>query len=266
MQRLRAPEQADMLTIRQSQIEALQCPTQAQFETQMLSHLERHYPADRCLLGTDGLLTVVRAGQVEGLRLGLVAQGDMRRFITMRLVLGSGVLRDPMLPWAIELAPELSRSGALARLQAQAEEYLELANGTDGRKALRAMLRAVALPFEVAMRIEGHDAHAGILRLLRRLWPERFRLLPIESRGMFLQAAAQSARVNGLDTPGTAQLHTVLMFLLGAEYTADPALPWAGEALAGVLDGSAEVRARALYDAGQTAVERLRQVLAAEAG
>ena len=255
-----------MLTIRQSQMFALQRPAQEQFEAQMLAHLERHYPADHSLLGVEGLLAVVRAGQVEGLRMGLVAQGDMRRFITLRLVLGSGLLRDPLLPWAADIARELGQAGALARLQAEAAEHLELSNGPDGRNALRAMLRAVALPFEDAVHIEGQDLQASSLRMLRRLWPERFRVLPMESRGLFLQVAAQSARFNGLQTPGATQLHTVLMFLLGAEYASDPALPWAGEALATVRGAAAEVRARALYDAGQAAVARLRPLLVAEAG
>jgi hypothetical protein len=256
-----------MLTIRQSQIQALQRPSQEQFETTTLAHLQHHYPIDHQLLGDTGLLKVVRAGHAEGLRQGLVTQGDIRQFVLLRLVLGSGFLRDPLLPWAVEAAGALGEAGTLARLQAEAAEHLELANGADGRTALRAMLRATALSFEDAMLVEGDDASASTLRLLRRLWPERFRMLPMERRGVFLQAAGQSARWAGMDSPGPAQLHAVLMFLLGAEYTTDPALPWAAEALAASNGAAPLGRARALYDAGVAAVDRLRPLLtAADAG
>jgi len=250
-----------MLTIRDTQLLALQAVEQTQFDADMIAHLRRFYPVDHALLGADGLLAVIHAGQAEAMSHGLGSAGEVRRFIDLGLVLGSGFLRDPLLPWAARcLAQDRPDAGAIANLCAQAVDYLDLVNGADGLQALRAVLRASGAPFADLTDVRGAPSDS-ILRLLRRVWPEKFRCLPVALRPAFLRAATVSARRVGLAEPAACQFHALMMFLLGAEYTTDPALPWAGAALAGSVGLPPLARAHAVYDAGLSAVVALRPLL-----
>ncbi|MSP00751.1 MAG: hypothetical protein EXR07_06845 [Acetobacteraceae bacterium] len=260
-----------MLAVRNDQLEALRAPTQARFEADTLSHLARFYPVDAASLGEAGLLAVIREGQRDAVARAFTLAGDVRRFITLRMVLGSGFPRDPLLPWAARIVAEgQGQPGTVSRLVVEAADYLELTSGEDGQYALRAMLRAEAVTFDQATGIglettsTGEAADTALLALLRRIWPQKYRLTRPEQRAAFLRAAATAAAADGLDTPGTARLCTVLMFLLGAGFANDPALPWARAALAAVPDDAPAIdRARALYDAGMAAIARLRVLLPA---
>lgn len=252
-----------MLVVRQAQLNALRVPARLRFEAEMLAHLGRCFPVDEAILGRPGLLAVVRLGQREAIVHSFSLAREVRCFVSLQMVLGSGFARDPLLPWAGRILAEgRGRPGTIDRLVAEATDYLELANGEEGHYALRAVLRAATFGFDELTdpRIGADDT---TLALLRRIWPQKLRLTRPEQRAGFLRAAAAAAAADGLDTPGPAQLYTVFMFLLGAGFSTDPALPWARAALMARPDASAIERARALHEAGLAAVTRLRALLPA---
>ncbi|MDP1651027.1 MAG: hypothetical protein Q8M01_22945 [Rubrivivax sp.] len=254
-----------MLTIRREQQFAVQRDNERQFERDMLVDLRAFYPADHELLGDAGLHAVVHAGVVEGLTQGLSTRGDLRKFIHLRMVLGSGLLRDPLLPWAAEIARAgLGTPGAIDRLLAEATDFVAGAHGSNGLAALRAMHRAAELPWSaLAHDDQDADPDAVTLSLLSRLWPQKFRLLPVDRRAPWLQATARTARRAGLTSRGALRCHATMAFLLGAEFVADPALPWAAASLAGTAGSTPDTRAQALQGAGQSALAALRPLLAA---
>jgi hypothetical protein len=254
-----------MLVVRDVQLQVLSAPARLQFEAEMLAYLRRCYPTDDELLGESGLRSVIRDGQREALSHKFTQPADVRSFITVRLVLGSHFARDPLLPWAARILHEgQGRPGTMDRLVSEATEYLELTSGEEGQYALRAMVRATSLSFgELTADRSGEDVDAATLALLRRVWPQKCRLTQPEQWSEFLHLAAASAAADGLDTPGTTRAYTLLMFLLGAGFARDPAVPWARAALDASHGASAVTRAAALHEAGLATVARLRDVLAA---
>jgi len=252
-----------MLVIRDDQLDTLHASARSQFEMETLAHLARFYPDDAVLLGETGLLAVIHDAEREATALRLDTVGDLRRFVTLRLVLGSGFLRDPLLPWAARIAADSrGEPGMVDRLAAEAADYLELTSGEDGQHALRAVLRAGTLKFEDEF-AELTDDAAMSWALPRRVWPQKYRMLQPERRDAYLTVATKAAAAIGLDTPGTTRLYVLLMFLLGAEFATDPALPWASHALAMTSGEQADVRARALFEAGLNSIARLRETLRA---
>jgi len=258
-----------MLVIRHDQLVALQGPAVSRFETDMLAHLGRHYPLDKVLLGDDGMRAVIRAGRQKAMAAGFTTSDDIARFVTLCLVLGSGFTDDPLLPWASRIVAQGAGTfGTGARLAEEAAVYLELTNGADGRAALVAMLRAVSLDFATATAAAtaadlGHDPDpdASLWQLLRHLWPRKHRRIQPAQRVAFLKTAKAAAAADGMDTAGSARLHSILTFLLGADFSNDPALPWARAALTATAGAPARDRARALYDSGVAAVARLKPLL-----
>lgn len=256
-----------MLVIRHDQLAALQGPAVSQFESDMLAHLGLHYPIDRLLLGDDGLRAVVRGGLQKAMAAGFTQSDDLARFVTLSLVLGIGFSDDPLLPWVSRIVVRgAGRPGTGERLTEEAAVYLELTNGADGRAALVAMLRAVSLDFATATDADASaDPDASLWQLLRHLWPRKHRRVQPAQRAAFLRSAKAAAAADGMDTAGSVRLHSILAFLLGIEFSKDPALPWAQAALAATAGAPGGIRARALYDAGVAAVARLKPLLPAEA-
>lgn len=256
-----------MLVIRHDQLAALQGPAVSQFEADMLAHLGLHYPIDKLLLGDDGLRAVVRGGLQKAMAAGFTQSEDLARFVTLSLVLGIGFSDDPLLPWASRIVAQgAGRPGTGERLTEEAAVYLELTNGADGRAALVAMLRAVSLDFATATATDASaDPDASLWQLLRHLWPRKHRRVQPAQRAAFLTSAKTTAAADGMDTAGSVRLHSILSFLLGIQFSRDPALPWAQAALAATAGAPGDVRARALYDAGVAAVARLKPLLPVEA-
>lgn len=256
-----------MLVIRHDQLLALQGPAVGQFESDMLAHLGLHYPIDQRLLGDEGLRAVIRGGLQRALAAGFTLSDDLARYVTLCLVLGIGFSADPLLPWASRIVAQgAGKPGTGQRLIEEAAVYLELTNGADGRAALLALLRTVALDFATATDADGSaDADASLWQLLRHLWPRKHRRIQPAQRVAYLKSAKAAAAADGMDTAGSVRLHSILAFLLGIEFSRDPALPWAQAALAATAGAPAGMRARALYDAGVAAVARLKPLLPAEA-
>ncbi len=262
-----------MLVIRHDQLVTLQGLAVSRFEADMLAHLGRHYPLDNRLLGDDGMRAVIRYGRQKAMAAGFNTAEDIARFVTLSLVLGSGFTNDPLLPWASRLVAQgAGTPGTGERLVEEAEVYLELTNGADGRAALVAMLRAVSLDFATATATEiaadsglDPDPDVSLWQLLRHLWPRKHRRIQPVQRVAFLKAAKAAAAADGMDTAGSVRLHSILSFLLGVDFSNDPALPWARAALTATAGAPGHVRAHALYDSGVAAVARLKPLLPLEA-
>lgn len=256
-----------MLVIRHDQLLALQGPAVGQFESDMLAHLGLHYPIDQRLLGDEGLRAVIRGGLQRALAAGFTLSDDLARYVTLCLVLGIGFSADPLLPWAARIVAQgAGKPGTGQRLIEEAAVYLELTNGADGRAALLALLRAVALDFATATDADDSaDADASLWQLLRHVWPRKHRRIQPAQRVAYLRSAKAAAAADGMDTAGSVRLHLILAFLLGIDFSKDPALPWAQAALAATAGAPAGLRARALYEAGVAAAARLKPLLSAEA-
>lgn len=250
-----------MLVIRKKQMDLIQDEQRLVFEEHMLQHVQRYFPIDSALLTEAELRAVIRDGMRTASALSFHEQGQVCRYIDLTLAFGTDFAEDPLQPWAATcLAQHHGESGLFERVHDAALTHIERISGDTGLCALKAMYRARAMSFG-----EAADARAdhgeSTLRLLRRLWPQKYRHLATADLQRFLVLAEERAETDGMSTSGPRQLYTILMFLLGSAFSRDPALPWARMALVRNADADPDTRARALYDAGMDAIDRFLQLL-----
>ncbi len=239
-----------MLTIHAHQMEAFRAARQTAFEAAILEHVARFFPNDLALLGLDRMCAVIRDATARAERFGLKTQGEVRRYIDIALTLGAEWAADPLHPFAASVAAEgLEPGPAFQRLYEEAIDHVRFVSGDEGQYAMRALLKTRALAFEDTCCPDADGAEATLTRL-RSLWPRKLRLLPARSQARFLALAEERARAAGFVDPGPRHLYTVLMFVAGAGFARDPALPWASAALTAPGDP-----VRALHDAGMRAID-----------
>jgi hypothetical protein len=241
-----------MLVIRRHQVAALRQPLLRSFEAGMLDHLQRCFPIDCALLNEAALLRVIRCGVKAAIGHGFETQSEVCRFIDLTLTLGHDFLSDPLLPWAADcLASGHPPPVTFQMLHDEALAQMAEMSGDEGQYVMRAVLRARALSFDRAS-----DPQADTPRLLRRLWPQKWRLRDPAQQARFLALAAERAAADGLTTSGGQTIYTVLMLLLGSGFARDPALPWAAAALQAAPADDPQARARHLHAAGMVAIDR----------
>lgn len=250
-----------MLVIRNAQLAVFEELHLQQFETSMLPHLQRFFPMDSALLGEPQLRAVIRQAARNALSRSFHEQGQVCRYIDLSLSLGTDFPRDPLLPWAESHAG--ARGGSFQSLYDDAIGYIEAVSGETGQYAMRAILRARALSF--AEMANPNADTADTLRLLSKLWPQKFRRLRPVDQTRFLALADALSRNDGLWTSGPQRLYTILMFMLGSYFAVDATIPWARAALMQTA-ASPDARARALYDAAMGFIDRFIALLPSQAG
>ena len=70
------------------------------YESRMVSHLQRFFPRESESLGREGLLGLIRHGVERASSYGLVAEDDVALYLNLTMALGRDFDRDPGLPWA----------------------------------------------------------------------------------------------------------------------------------------------------------------------
>jgi hypothetical protein len=239
-----------MLTIRSHQMAVFDKLQLAEFEPAMLAHIRKFFPNDLALLGEDGVGAVIRDAASRALAFGVATRGEVRLFTTLSLVLGADWLADPLHPFVVEILPQgLAPGPAFRRLYDEAIDYVRFVCGAEGQYAIRALLKARRMSFE-DMADDTADGGPGALARLTALWPRKMQTLPPVAPYRFLALADERSRAAGFEGPGARHLWTTFMFVLGAGFDRDPALPWVAAALAAPHD-----RARALYTSGMTAID-----------
>jgi len=254
-----------MLVVRQGQLAVFEEPLLQQFETAMLARTQRYFPMDAALLGEAHLRAAIRQAARKAFALGFTEQSQVCRYFDLSLCLGTAFPSDPLLPWGEAcLTGTRGESGAFEQLFDAAVSYIEAVSGEDGEYATRAIVRARALSFAEAANPNA-DHGPSTLRILRKLWPQKFRRSSGDDQARFLALAGQLSRRDDLDAPGPRQLYTILMFLLGSHFARDATIPWAREALIATTGASPEKRARTLYDAGMGFIDAFRALLPSKA-
>jgi hypothetical protein len=211
-----------MLLIRNDQLEVFQGNAQKAFDESMLAHLRRRFPADFARIGESQVRRVISEGMVRAAKHAIVTRNDIREFIYLMVVLGSGFADDPQLPWAGEVLGDtaIPPSERVGVLQARAADYVEQVAGQGGTGYVKALCRARDLAF-------AEYAHAEAPALLQRLWPRKLETLTPAAVAASLALADANRDRYGLDSPSGAALYVALMFMLGSDFDRDPLYPWA---------------------------------------
>lgn len=236
-----------MLRIRGTQLDALKRVARSRFVDKLASHLETYFPAEHRVLGPAQMRIVIELGLRRSDAYGLLAAGDVCRYVTLMFFLGSHFDRDPQLPWAAEALAATGRmpGARMDRLYAIAVAHIEQIAGATGKLFTRALQRARRLPFE-ALAAPRHE-------ILRHIHPEKYHAIGGAGREALLALAQANAQAAALFTREGETLIAIHMFLLGAHFASDPLHPWVAEALAPAL--TADTRAQHLYDAAKASID-----------
>jgi hypothetical protein len=196
-------------------------------------------------------LSLQRAAQHGFTRLGACWQ-----YLSLMLVLGSGFDEDPLLPWARQV---LTREGAdpEARLSALLDAslaYLDEISGTDGALYLKALRRACALRRSDLAEHVSDPPGNGVDALLRVVYPRKHAVVGRAGIAHAVRLAEGFASEHGLGDGEGVVLSSLLVFLLGAGFSRDPAHRWVDEALR--VAGGPAARCDAAIAAASARLER----------
>lgn len=91
------------MLIRPEQMQALLDARTGTFESDMLSHLQRCFPAECAALGEAGVRDTIRYGLERSRAYGLTAAREVCTYVDLMMALGRDFDQDPKLPWAADI-------------------------------------------------------------------------------------------------------------------------------------------------------------------
>jgi hypothetical protein len=91
------------MLIRPEQMQALSNARTGAFESDVLSHLQRCFPAECAALGEPGVRDTIRYGLERSRGYGLTAAREVCTYVDLMMAFGRDFDRDPKLPWAADI-------------------------------------------------------------------------------------------------------------------------------------------------------------------
>ena len=139
-----------MLTIRQSQVSALEHSTVEQFQEQLISEIESFAPELCGISGPKAVREVLESGITRAESYGFQSRGSLRFFVHLIFSFGVDFDTDPQLPWAANLLQDRSIANDLERaekLHNSMIAYAERVVGTNNEHAIAALSSAAKVDF-----------------------------------------------------------------------------------------------------------------------
>ena len=192
-----------------------------------LAEFAEYYPKTLAYVGEERVRLFIAMSMCKGDYYNLFAEREIGRLYVMMLDLGSGFDADPLYPWArfpvfapkdyTEDMPE-----SWAYMLKKWEEYLGFVRATAGERfqhALRAARRVGDLRFSEIAELTDERS----IKLLQRLYPERFARVPEEVvRGELMQLAEEKAGEYGMPTRTGKTLMLTILFSCGSDADKNP--------------------------------------------
>lgn len=159
----------------------------------------------------------------------MTAEREINGLIILMTYLGCGFDSDPLYPWArFELFPDKVPSSSedpesWVALKDVYARFISLYQQTDDDSTgfrESAMQRMASLAYIDLAAIQNPE---GVLQFLRRIYPERYDLLPPDAlHGEFMALARVKSNELGIDTWAGCALLALLMFMFGSFVNLDP--------------------------------------------
>jgi len=114
------------MVIRRKQMEAFSANSTNAFESDMVSHLNRCFPAECAVLGEQGVRDRIRDGIERARPYGITASREVCAYIDLMMVFGPDFDRDPELPWAASILNGTGKkdaAGKVDRLYEAAQQH-----------------------------------------------------------------------------------------------------------------------------------------------
>lgn len=249
-----------MIVMRPAQLDAFRVVAQQRFDRRLLAAVAHSFTREFSGLGPAGLMAVVCLGRERAALQGWHSEQAVFLYLSLMLMLGAGFERDRLLPW---VQAELARSAAepaldrIFALHGTALDYLDEVAGERNEQLIKALLRLRDFDLGTCEVWAAEDAARRLAQTLSALYPAKAKRLGQPGLLALADAARLKAGQHGLSSLRALALTAGLMFLLGSDFDADPALAWVPKAL--TVDAEPPERERRLQRA---AMDYLHQGLA----
>lgn len=233
-----------MLTLRQEQIDAFKPKATAQFEDDMLAHLQSFAPKRCDALGEQVVREVIRGGTTRAKKYGFVLRGPVRFYIELMFMFGGYFDTDPQCPWAAAVLKDPKPTEQMARadrLHIELSKYIQAVFGP-ARKSLIQATKRLSLAKLADFINPQASLDKTIQAKLREIYPEKCEHLGPKPLAALLEIGVQTARDCQLQNQPGIVLTTILAFDLGHRFAADPLCRWIGADLADKNQRDANLR------------------------
>lgn len=227
-----------MLPIRSEQMETLSVRG---FEDRTLPHLQEFFPRHHAVLGEERLRHVISLGLGKARSYGVNAESNIRSYIDLMCLLGSGFDADPQMPWAAKILNDrtATETDRIKHLYAKALDYIDqvtpdyrrlVANSpkAPGIEELQRLRQEPAQP--VAAHARPEFASRLLLRL-RQVFPAKCQYLGDDLVLKTIAYGTAAAEAHGINIERGLILYVTIIFIVGAAFDSDPQVPWAGAVL-----------------------------------
>lgn len=257
-----------MLVIRDAQMKAFGQASRNRFEAELTRFFLERYPREcRQAGGTAQIGLLVAQGVTAAQAHGCSTQRQVRLYVTLMVILGSGFADDPQLPWVRAGLDKDAIPDPTQRMDALFESALAYLGEVAGRKGeimVRALLRIRSFDLAAVPDSQGDAWIRDVAGILNRFHPEKyahqgeFATLALIREG--IARAGGYGLKNGAEDRTGVFVYTALMFMLGSGFDMDPLHPWAGAVLKDASLSRGASRGKALYT---RAMDHLEQSLGA---
>jgi hypothetical protein len=241
-----------MFTLRKEQFEIMDMAVVGQFEEEMLAHLSELNPKHSAHLGTPGLLQVIRLALQQSKTYGFTNRGPIRLYLDCMFFFGSYFDCDPQLPWANDILIDCQYTDQMLRAQdlwRKTTTYIDKVFGPERQHYLEAVGRMAVI--SAAAPLQAANRENALFELLNEVFPQKCEYLRESAIRKICQCGMQTARALTLYTDKSCALFTVLAFMLGHNFAADPQFPWAAAILNDPAAGTSDARIEKLYQQAQ---------------
>ena len=198
------------------------------FKSDMVRHLQTHFPWQTGNWGRNTTEAVVDYGYSKALQYGLSTHQGACVYLTLMPMLGGCFDQDPLLPWAARVLTDKIITEPSVRANQLADEamnYLERVFGEDNRALKRAVLtlRKEMKPIVASVPPSGFRAYA--VSALRHLFPAKFEVHGESGISALVEDAMHRAQALQITDPKAQLLCAIVMCFLGSGLEKDPQLP-----------------------------------------
>lgn len=241
-----------MLTIRPSQMEALEQASIKGFAEEMLEHVQQTFPQVCADLSDDDIRQAVAMAMKKANQYGFSIRGSIRLYLEISFILGSGFDTDTQYKDFKErlTSPddELLRAEHLYRY-IHAYETDVVGDNDDHQKAAVNALKALAIPSVAKGELE-----PALVEELQKAYPQKVAsITPYRLEQMVKKNLAYANKI-GLTSSSSQVIYVRLAFLLGHGFLNDPLHPWVKEIIS--ANDQADKLALSLYQQAMTVLER----------
>lgn len=227
-----------MLTIRANQMGTMAI---GPFEDRMLPHLQEFFPRHHAVLGEDPLRQVIRLGVPKAQSYGLDSESNIRTYIDLMCLLGSGFDCDPQVPWAARILNDRTETetGRTKQLHARTLDYVNHVM-PDYRRLVASSPKAPGIEELQRLRQESSQPVAAsaypqfvtrVLLRLQQIFPAKCEYLGSDVVLKTINHAMAAGETHGINIERGFLLYGTITFIVGAGFESDPQVPWAGEVL-----------------------------------